>query len=286
MAVGRPYSDDDMNRSSRLGYPMTSADGFQSPYERTLYYTGAARIVWPLVERAFAFLDTWEVAIPLHRYQEIAACYGDEADRRRTREAIGEDRLLLYNPHVIFVRRCAATDALLAAFEDEPGSRHHALLRTIYQVKPLLLALPVEWAAPGRGMDDMIRIRNARTPSGRTVTVQVGPNRYKKMDRREAIEKGLLPGEKQAPAAEDKMAMPAANKAAAAVVASPAVTPTDEGFDFTTIPGVGPATNRLLHTRGIDTLAAAQESELDFLPQKMRDLIREYDGEAAVEEPA
>ena len=104
---------------------------------------------------------------------------------------------------------------------------------------------------------------------GPLVKVQIGPRRWVKMYEADAIAKGYLPA-KARPQAENKMRQPAADKGPAVVE------PVRD--DFRVISGVGKSTVEALHERGIYTFDQLMESELDFLPGKVRLAIEAYFG--------
>ena len=109
---------------------------------------------------------------------------------------------------------------------------------------------------------------------GPLVKVQIGQRRWVKMYEADAIAKGYLPA-KARPQAENKMRQPAADKDPADK--SPAaVEPVRD--DFRVISGVGKSTVEALHERGIYTFDQLMESELDFLPGKVRLAIEAYFG--------
>jgi predicted flap endonuclease-1-like 5' DNA nuclease len=104
---------------------------------------------------------------------------------------------------------------------------------------------------------------------GPLVKVQIGARRWVKMYEADAIAKGYLPA-KARPQAENKMRQPAADKG------PQAVEPVQD--DFRVISGVGKSTVEALHERGIYTFDQLMESELDFLPGKVRQAIEAYFG--------
>jgi predicted flap endonuclease-1-like 5' DNA nuclease len=117
---------------------------------------------------------------------------------------------------------------------------------------------------------------------GPLVKVQIGARRWVKMYEADAIAKGYLPA-KARPQAENKMRQPAADKGpadkgpqAVETKPAPAVEPVQD--DFRVISGVGKSTVEALHERGIYTFDQLMESELDFLPGKVRQAIEAYFG--------
>jgi hypothetical protein len=118
------------------------------PWSKTMIYNPAQRLRKELVPVGFHLLDTWQVAIPLFDYDKLAIHLGDEAERARTQAVVHDLRVPLYTDALLFVRRCGDTERLLEIWRVEHvagGDPRFSLLRALYQVKPLLLALPVTW---------------------------------------------------------------------------------------------------------------------------------------------
>lgn len=103
---------------------------------------------------------------------------------------------------------------------------------------------------------------------GKLVNIQISPGRSVKMYESDAIAKGLL---KAKPQPANKMQKPPQNKASK-------ITPSEEkpeekppADDFTTISGVGPASERALAAHGITTFEQLRAAEvLNYLPAKAR----------------
>ncbi len=122
------------------------------PAERMCRWAGGpARL--DLFPAAFAWLRTWEVCAPLRSYEALAADLGTEEDRARTLAVVHDLRVPVYEPGLMFVRDCEGGQSLLREWTQEMwdgGDPALALLRVLYRVKPLVLALPTSWleAAP------------------------------------------------------------------------------------------------------------------------------------------
>lgn len=93
------------------------------------------------------------------------------------------------------------------------------------------------------GKGPLIRVRR---PNGSTV----------KMYEADAVAAGLIPAPKQAPAPENKLRPPEADKAPAP---APQPEPAD---DLTEVDGIGPASARLLAAEGITTFALLRTADL------------------------
>lgn len=114
--------------------------------------------------------------------------------------------------------------------------------------------------------------QEARRKKGPLVTIDLGRGRSVKMYEADAIAQGFLKGK---PQAENKMLTPPANKAAAPEEKPDA--PDKPADDFTTIPGVGPATARALAAHGIATFDQLEAAgELAFLSGKAREAIEKW----------
>jgi len=124
------------------------------PYARTLAWDTRANLRPELTAAGFDQLKTWQVAIPLWSYDKLARDVGDDDDRARTVKIIRDLRVPLYRTDVMFLRRCEPVEELLKVWQVEregPGDDRLALLRALYQVKPLVLALPTTWIDGTRG---------------------------------------------------------------------------------------------------------------------------------------
>ena len=99
-----------------------------------------------------AWLEKFEVAIPLRPYDQLAINEGTAAERKRTAALVGGDlRQPLYDDRVIFARDGEHLERITEALAVERESCHCAkpcglpMLRAIWRLKPLLLALPAQW---------------------------------------------------------------------------------------------------------------------------------------------
>jgi hypothetical protein len=125
-------------------------------FERTLIWNPKVALRLELIVPGFNFLETWEIAAPLYSYDELAAKIGGDEARARTKAVIRDLRVPVYDTRLMFVRRCENTDRLFEAWakEREGGDDERlSFMRAFYQVKPLMLALPVTWHSPHYGAD-------------------------------------------------------------------------------------------------------------------------------------
>lgn len=98
------------------------------------------------------------------------------------------------------------------------------------------------------------------------VKVSIGKGVFMRMEKQEAIEKGLYkePAKKQAKPAQNKMVMPAENKAPV------------ERDDLTEIVGIGKATASALHGLGIYTFDDLADVDVETLPTSARAAVKRY----------
>jgi predicted flap endonuclease-1-like 5' DNA nuclease len=114
--------------------------------------------------------------------------------------------------------------------------------------------------------------QQTRAKKGKLVRVQRGRGMFVKMYEADAIAQGLIPG-KAKPQAENKMRVPGENKTLSAAPAAELPKPDD----FTTIPGIGPASARALVAHGITTFEQLREAvSISYLTSKARDSIEAW----------
>ena len=100
--------------------------------------------------------------------------------------------------------------------------------------------------------------QEANMKKGPLVKIQIGKGQFKKMYEADAIAQGLLPA-KAKPQAENKMRLPTTTQNKSAPQ-DPEVESSPSADDFTTIPGVGPATARALLANGIITFEQLRQA--------------------------
>ena len=121
-------------------------------YPRTLLWTAGAPLRLDLIGVGFHRLRAgWQVAAPLLSYHTtLARDIGTAEERAITEEVIHDLRVMVYDTRCIYVRRCADTMRMMEqwAVERQRGNDERlAFMRAVYQVKPVVCALPVTWMA-------------------------------------------------------------------------------------------------------------------------------------------
>lgn len=118
------------------------------PFARTLLWNPAIRLRPDVATWGFMRLDKWQVAAPLWRYDTLAADIGTAEDQERTKAVVHDLRIMVYEPGLVFIRRCPDTEALVALWCQEReggGDERLAFMRALYQVKPTICACPPSW---------------------------------------------------------------------------------------------------------------------------------------------
>ncbi len=118
------------------------------PFGKTLIWQPALPLKAHLLPVGFHFLERWQIALPLRDYDELALMVGTEMQREQARQILHDPRVPLYDTRLIFARRCDDTLALIAQWQEQVAAGQEerlAFLVALYQVKPLVLALPIEW---------------------------------------------------------------------------------------------------------------------------------------------
>lgn len=122
---------------------VVSGKGFIA--RRMMFLDTSARIKPEMIMVGLGLLQAgWQIVVPLEDYDVLARDVGSEEDRARTEEMIHDLRVPVYDPRLIFARRCEAAKDLLATWEEEGGDEL-AFLRALHRVKPLVNALPPFW---------------------------------------------------------------------------------------------------------------------------------------------
>lgn len=146
LLIGNGFVDPDMGVSVSSAKAPTQTS-LSLPYARTLILS-SMKIRPELLSVGFGSLDTWEVVCPLFNYDTLAIHVGGAADKARTEAVIHDLRVPLYESRMVFVKRCRAGEALVEAWKAElaeGGDERLAFLRALYQVKPLICAVPLTW---------------------------------------------------------------------------------------------------------------------------------------------
>lgn len=124
------------------------------PYPRTLIWHPLQPLQRKQIALGFARIEdtgryaSWEVAAMLRANERLALQVGDQAEQRRTREAIGDLRIPVYESSAVWVRKTPDTEDLIAAWETERQDSECdelALLRALYRHRVLLCSLPAGW---------------------------------------------------------------------------------------------------------------------------------------------
>ena len=136
-----------INQSGETEIKAIESDRPVLEYPLTLLWHPQALLRHELLPVGFSLLDTWQVACPLWDYDILASQISDEEDRQRTKVVIRDLRVPLYDTNLMYVKRCGDTERLIDLWnaEMEGGDEKLAFLRALYQVKPLILALPITW---------------------------------------------------------------------------------------------------------------------------------------------
>jgi len=119
-----------------------------SATSHVLLWHPAAALCLAEWEPVLKWLAHWEVAVPLRQYTKLAEAYGTEEERTTTAAVIHDLRQPVYDSRVVLLRSCPRALRLIKTWVAEmsdTGDDDLALLRAIWQVKPLLLALPMGW---------------------------------------------------------------------------------------------------------------------------------------------
>lgn len=167
----------------RLGLEVLVSSSWDLRGERCLFVGPGVEPPWHSVQAALEMVTTWEVAVPLWRYNVLAGDIGGPGERAKTERIVRDLRMPLYAPELLFARNCDGARALIEAWrvECETGADERlAFLRAMYRIKPRLCALPTAWlngsAAPAHAGGPKIQ-RQPGAPQN-LVNVEILPGRY------------------------------------------------------------------------------------------------------------
>ncbi len=123
----------------------------QLAFEKTLVWTPTAKLRNELIPTGFGLLDTWQLAVPLWNYEQLACHVGSPEDQEKTKVVVHDLRVPLFDTRLIFARREPEVERLFQLWQAEVADgadEKHAFLRSLYKTKPYVLALPVTWVDP------------------------------------------------------------------------------------------------------------------------------------------
>lgn len=168
--------------AKRLGLEVMVSSDWELRGERCLFVGSGIEPPWHSVHAALEMVTTWEVAVPLWRYNVLAADVGGSDERARTERIIRDLRVPLYAPELLFARNCESARALIDAWRAECGvgaDERLAFLRAIYWVKPRLCPLPTAWLS-GSALPAPAEAHTRRQPGApqNLVNVEILPGRY------------------------------------------------------------------------------------------------------------
>jgi hypothetical protein len=95
--------------------------------------------------------DDWDMAAMLQQEDLLIQQIGNKNDIIKTKEIIGDGRLPVYDPRLVFVKRNDRTEKLVELWAQEIADgtqEHHALVRALYLNPVKLCTLPERWLSP------------------------------------------------------------------------------------------------------------------------------------------
>lgn len=154
--AGVQITDEDYLSRGKGIFPGISMESAPLPlilYPRSLMWNGKVEICPEYVATGFTLLKSWELAIPIWDYNELARDIGSDSDRRKAAAIIHDLRVPCYNPFLFYARKCERVEQVLVKWvRSTITDKRLALLCAIYEVKPLVLALPTTWGDTDGGI--------------------------------------------------------------------------------------------------------------------------------------
>ena len=120
------------------------------PYDHNVIVSKGVKLRPGLLPVGIGLLVNWQIAVPVIGYsdRELALYTGTAKDKEYTKERVLDLRVPVYDTRLIFVKRCPDTQRLFKAWERERKTitdERLAFLVALWEVKPLICALPVSW---------------------------------------------------------------------------------------------------------------------------------------------
>jgi hypothetical protein len=136
------HSDD----APELGIDVSDDGLWELRWHKTGFWSSDAPVNAAMFAVGFGLITNWEIAVPLWDYRHLARDEQmDDDERAYTQRIIRDLRVPLYDIRLMFVRRCENTRRLFEVWEGESERTRLSFLRSLYRVKPLVLALPASW---------------------------------------------------------------------------------------------------------------------------------------------
>jgi len=134
-----------------LGFPITKTSKWDLPFRTTIFWHPIIKVQYSGARAALRTLrlSNWEIAVPIYSYTRLSDAIGTREEREDTKKIIHDLRVPAYEINFMFVKKNARTDELFLKFREhliKCKHERHAFLRALYQTRPYLLPLPVEWA--------------------------------------------------------------------------------------------------------------------------------------------
>jgi hypothetical protein len=135
-------------------YELKTAGGDAAlPFLRTLLWSPTLGLTPKQANLGFARVDGseysgWEMAAMLEGNRMLLCEVGSEADKKRTKEVVGDGRLPVYDVRALWVRRTPNTLRVVGAWVEEMkggADERHAFARAVYTNPVRLCTLPHRW---------------------------------------------------------------------------------------------------------------------------------------------
>jgi len=125
------------------------------PYRYTVMIGGGIKLRPGLLPAAVKLLGNWQVASPLVGYsdRDLAVYAGSGKQRVYVLDKILDLRVPMYDTRLTFVKRCADTRTLFEhwqQYQHQVSNKNLAFLCALWDVKPLICALPTVWKGKGK----------------------------------------------------------------------------------------------------------------------------------------
>lgn len=120
------------------------------PFQMTVLLGSGVKLRPGLLPAGIKLLENWQIAAPLVGYsdRDLAVYAGNDKQREFVKGKILDLRVPMYDTRLMFVKRCTDTRALFdhwKQYRQQVTDERLAFLCALWEVKPLICALPVSW---------------------------------------------------------------------------------------------------------------------------------------------
>lgn len=94
--------------------------------------------------------ERWSMAASLTSLDDTLLDYGDEEDKEKALTLLGDLRVPVYKPGLLWIYRTRETEKFVEEYKHQlalGGSKHHCFIRALYKCQVKICTLPTDWSS-------------------------------------------------------------------------------------------------------------------------------------------